>query len=160
MFAVLLCCCCTFIYTIPSTSKVRTHGNELYTRGTPAQTRNIKRGKERKRAVIIGLLWNRGMLKRLSLLHILKKKNPNKLRYNAVTNIYFWLPEHSRVPQGTEVTLSRQQDSPRFPQIDPHRQVHSVREKLLLVGRDVFGENKTETHQIQFYICNQPQLLC
>lgn len=61
VFAVLLFCC-TFIYTIPSTSKVRTHGNELYTRGTPAQTRNIKRGKERKRAAIIGLLWNRGML--------------------------------------------------------------------------------------------------
>lgn len=63
VFAALLRCCCTLIDTIPSTSKVRTHGNELYTRGTPAQTRNIKRGKERKRAVIIGLLRNRGMLK-------------------------------------------------------------------------------------------------
>lgn len=63
VFAVLRCCCCTFIYTIPSTIKVRNHGSELYTRGTPAQTGNIKRGKERKRAVIIGLLRNRGMLK-------------------------------------------------------------------------------------------------
>lgn len=63
VFAVLLCCCSTLIYTVPSTSKVRTHGNELYARGTPAQTRDIKRGKERKSAVIIGLLWNRGMLK-------------------------------------------------------------------------------------------------
>lgn len=63
VFAALGCCCSTFIYTIPSTIKVRTHGSELHTRGTPAQTRNIERGKERKRAVIIGLLRHRGALK-------------------------------------------------------------------------------------------------
>lgn len=138
VFAALLCCC-TFIHTVPSTSKVRTHGNVLYAWGTPAQTRNSKRGKERKRAVIIGLLRNMGNVKRLSLSHILKK-TPNKLRNNAVAHV--WLHKHTTVPQMAEVTTEQGAGQPMLPPDWPHQRVFNVLEKNTPCGERGFWEKQ------------------